>query len=189
MSRAAFSERLTHRGIVLPVVLVMLVLMTTVVLYLMRRSAVDERMAANTRDVTTVETAAQFALRFCELWLWTSPPGINPQTGRPDPPRVVLAPVAPATAAWRTNLNWTNSAVTLGASTAEVQALLPGVDEARCLIEDATAELELGASDSGNRLLLANTWRKYRITAEVQGPGAGSLRIARAQSEVRMNVN
>jgi Tfp pilus assembly protein PilX len=189
MTSRPLGERLTQRGFVLPVVLVMLVLMTTVVLYLMRRSTVDERMAANTRDVTTVDTAAQFALRFCELWLWTSPPGVAPQTGRPDPPRLVVAPVPPDTAAWRDNTNWTNTSVGLGASTAEVQALLPGIDQARCLIEDATAELEIGSDVTGNRLTLANTWRKYRITAEVQGPGSGSLRVARAQSEVRMNVN
>jgi Tfp pilus assembly protein PilX len=187
MTSRTFSERLTQRGFVLPVVLVMLVLITTVVLYLMRRGAVDERMAANARDVTTVDTAAQFALRFCELWLWTSPPGIAPQMGRPDPPQVMVAPISPATAAWLAEANWDSSSV--GLADAQVQELLPGVNRARCLIEDATAELEIASNDSGNRLSFANTWRKYRVTAEVQGPDTSPRRIARAQSEVRMNVN
>jgi Tfp pilus assembly protein PilX len=179
------SERLTQRGIVLPVVLVMLVLMTTVVLYLMRRGVVDERMAANVRGLTTVDTAAQYALRWCELWLWTSPPGIVPQTGRPNPPRTMPAPANTATAAWRVDASWTNNEVTLPAAALG----LPDVTDARCLIEDASAELELDSGLTGNRLVFANTWRKFRVTAEVGGPGPGGVRVARAQSEVRMNVN
>jgi hypothetical protein len=188
MSTQRFSDSLRQRGIVLPVVLVMLVLMTTVVLYLMRRGAVDERMAANFRDITTVDSAAHLVLRRCELMLWVSPPGLQPQPGRPDPPRVIPAPVAPAAAAWQVNANWDNSSVFIGANAAEANALMPGVAEARCLIEDATGELELSAFEQGNRLNLANQWRKYRITAEVQGQGAGALRLGRAQSEMRMTA-
>jgi hypothetical protein len=188
MGNQTLCNRLTQRGIVLPVVLVMLVLMTTVVLYLMRRGAVDERMAANFRDITTVDTAVHLVLRRCELLLWVSPPGLAPVPPRPNPPPVIPAPVAPAAAAWQVDANWTNSSVAIGASTAQVNALMPGVDEARCLIEDATDELDIGALSDGNRLDSARQWRKYRITAEVQGAGAGALRLARAQSEMRMTA-
>jgi Tfp pilus assembly protein PilX len=183
------SERLTQRGIVLPVVLVMLVLMTTVVLYLMRRGVVDERMASNVRGITTVDTAAQYALRWCELWLWTSPPGIAPQAGRPNPPRTMLAPANSATAAWRDSANWPGGASDRSVDLPATAMSVPDVTVARCLIEDASAELELGSELTGNRLEFANTWRKYRVTAEVGAPGPGGQRIARAQSEIRMNVN
>ncbi len=178
---------LRQRGIVLPVVLVMLLLMTTVVLYLMRRGTIDDRLAANARTITTMDTAAQYTLRWCELWIWTSPPGVQPQNNRPSPPRTVVAPAATATAAWIAE-DWTNNAVTVPAQDLGV----PDVNSARCLIEDAQAELVVGSdatADGGNRLEFANTWRKYRITAEVRAPGPGGDRFARAQSEVRMNVN
>ena len=194
MGNQTACDRLTQRGIVLPVVLVMLVLMTTVVLYLMRRGAVDERMAANFRDITTVDTAVHLVLRRCELLLWVSPPGLDPVPPRPKPPPVIPAPVAPAAAAWLVEANWTNSSVEIGANEAEVSELMPGVVKARCLIEDATDELDIGALVDGNRLDTARQWRKYRITAEVQGPevqgpGAGALRLARAQSEMRMTAS
>jgi hypothetical protein len=63
---------------------------------------------------------------------------------------------------------------------------------AECLIEDARAELELirdSSLDGGNVMEFVDTWRKYRITSEVTGPGPEGLRFARAQSEIRMNVN
>lgn len=176
-----------QRAFVLPIVLVILVLMTTVVLYLLRRGVVDELLASNVRAVTTMDTAAQFTLRWCELWLWTSPPGIAAQANRPNPPRVVTAPASTAAPAWL-SADWEDEGVTLPAAAVGV----PDVTDARCLIEDATAEMEFTSdlsADGGNRLQLANTWRKYRVTAEVQGPGPGGLRTGRAQSEVRMNVN
>jgi Tfp pilus assembly protein PilX len=183
------SQRLTQRGFVLPVVLVMLVLMTTVVLYVMRRGVVDERMASNVRGITTVDTAAQYALRWCELWVWTSPPGIAPETGRPNPPRTMLAPVSTATAAWRNSDNWPAGVADRSVALPATAMSVPDVTAARCLIEDASAELELGPELTGNRLEFANTWRKYRLTAEVEAPGPGGQRLARAQSEIRMNVN
>jgi len=172
-----------QRGIVLPVVLVMLLLMTITVLFLMRRGTVDELLASNVRQVTTLDTAAQFALRSCERWLWVSPPGIAPAAGNPNPPPLVTAPAAASTAAWRDNTNWTNSSVALPA--ADFGA---GVTAARCLFEDATAELEINVGNVSNTstgLNLDGTWRKFRITAEVVGNGNT---FSRAQAEVRMNV-
>jgi len=180
----ALLQRLAprQRGIVLPVVLVMLLLMTITVLFLMRRGTVDELLAANVREITTLETAAQFALRSCERWLAVSVPGLQPRPGDPDPPPVVPAPAAAANAAWRTNANWTGSGVTLPAG-----RFGPGVTAVRCLIEDATAELELVTGLTRNiptGMTLEPDWRKFRITAEVVGNNV----IGRAQSEVRMPV-
>jgi len=183
------NQRPDQRGIVLPVVLVMLMLMTITVMFLMRRGTVDELLASNVRQVTTLDTAAQFALRSCERLLWVSPPGIAPAAGDPNPPPVVTAPAANATAAWRVNANWTNSGVTLGTTPAEVTALFgDGIAAVRCLYEDASAELEINVGNVSNTstgLNLDNTWRKYRITAEVVGNGGT---FSRAQAEVRMNV-
>jgi Tfp pilus assembly protein PilX len=185
----SWKHRPGQRGIVLPVVLVMLLLMTITVLFLMRRGTVDELLASNVRQITTLDTAAQFALRSCERLLWVSPPGIQPEAGAPNPPRFMVAPAANATAAWRDNGNWTANEVTLGANQTEVTDLFgPGITAARCLFEDAGNELELAVenpSTTANSLSLEGTWRKYRITAEVAGPNGT---FGRAQAEVRMNV-
>jgi hypothetical protein len=161
----------------------MLLLMTVSVLFLMRRGAVDELLASNVRQVTTLDTAAQYALRTCERLLWRSPPGVAPAAGDPNPPPTVMAPAANATAAWRNPANWANSALTLPPTD-----FGPGVLTARCLIEDAGNELEIildNARGQENQLKLDGTWRKYRITAEVTG---SDNTFGRAQAEVRMNV-
>lgn len=178
-----------QRGIVLPAVLVMLLLMTVTVIFLMRRGTVDERIAFNVRQVTTLDTATQFALRTCERLLWVSPPGVPTVTGQPAPPGVVVAPASGGTAAWRVAANWTGNAVVLGSSANEITALFGGgIASARCLFEDAVAELDVindTPSGAANALLPANAWRKYRITAEVVGT---SGTVGRAQTEVRLAI-
>jgi Tfp pilus assembly protein PilX len=178
-----------QRGIVLPVVLVMLLMMTVTVIFLMRRGTVDERIAFNVRQVTTLDTATQFALRTCERLLWVSPPGVPVVTGNPSPPAVVVAPASNATAAWRVAANWTGNAVVLGSSANEITALFGGgVESARCLFEDAVGELDVindTPSGTANSLLPGDAWRKYRITAEVVGTGGT---IGRAQTEVRLAI-
>lgn len=182
MTALQFMRKRRQVGIVLPVVLVMLLLMTITVLLLMRRGTVDELLASNVRQITTLDTAAQFALRSCERWLWVSPPGIQPAAGAPTPPKVVVAPAAADTAAWR------NSANAADWATLPAASFGAGVTAAACLFEDASAELEINVSNVSNTstgLNLDGTWRKYRITAEVQGNGNT---VGRAQAEVRMNV-
>lgn len=187
-----FPEKfVSQRGIVLPVVLVMLVLMTTVVLFLSRRSTTDERLAANVRGAVTLDTAAQYVLRWCEMRVWLSPPGVVPRPG--DPPPLPARPAPPATSppAWSVAANWANAADFPPGD------LAPNLNigTAQCLIEDARAELDLvGEFDrsGGNSLKQEhsavdndNIWRKYRITSEVTGNTAGVMLFARAQSEVR----
>lgn len=185
--RGARADR--QRGIVLPVVLVMLLMMTVTVIFLMRRGTVDERIAFNVRQVTTLDTATQFALRTCERLLWVSPPGVPTVSGQPSPPAVVVAPASNATAAWRVAANWTGNAVVLGSSASEITGLFgAGVESARCLYEDAVAELDVindTPSGTANSLLPGNAWRKYRITAEVVGTGGT---VGRAQTEVRLAI-
>lgn len=192
-------DRSRQRGIVLPVVLVMLLLMTVTVTLLMRRGTVDELLASNVRQVTTLDTAAQHALRTCERLLWVAPPGVPVVPGDPLPPSVVVAPVrppAPAASpapAWRTSVAGDWVALPVADFDDDGDAATPSpVSAALCLFEDATAELEVvTAYLPGGTLNLDGTWRKYRITAEVQGrldwagrPNA----FGRAQAEIRMNV-
>lgn len=189
---AAARASCSQRGIVLPVVLVMLLMMTVVVIFLMRRGTVDERIAFNVRQVTTLDTAAQFALRTCERNLWCAPPGVNSadycDSSIPSP-NPVPAPANTATAAWRVNANWTNNQRNLGSNAAEITALFgAGVTAARCLFEEAQAELDIlndSPSGTASALLPDDEWRKYRITAEVIGTDGST---GRAQTEVRFAI-
>lgn len=189
------SRRQAQRGIVLPVVLVMLLLMTVTVLLLMRRGAVDELLASNVRQVVSMESAAQFALRGCERLFWRSPPGIAPTAGNPLPPPAVCVPpviggVACArTETDRTRTQWREPANDPFWVTLPVASLGNGVAAARCLVEDASGELELlrQTKDTSeiDKIVPDESWRKFRITVEVQSE-AGTF--ARAQSEVRRNL-
>ncbi len=60
-------------GVVLPVVLVVLTILTGLVVTQVRRSATDERLAANTRESVMMDSAVQTALRWCE-WRVTGAP-------------------------------------------------------------------------------------------------------------------
>jgi hypothetical protein len=193
------SNRVASRGFVLPVVLVMLVVMTTLVLFNMRRSVIDERLAANVRQVVSMETAATYALRYCEVMLTVSPPGRAALPGLPDPPRTVDAPPQGAPVpAWRDWTNWSITPVGLPNPlnrTVVIDASVLGADVERgeCLFEDATDELvflNTTPTVANNAPDMPANWQKYRITAEVQGAAApGQLRVARAQSELRISVN
>lgn len=173
------GRRRWARGFVLPSVLIILVLMTIVVLFMMRRGTIDERLAANARSAATIDASAQFALRLCELWVAGAQPGSG--ATNPEPPPSLTAPVraddGTTRPAWVLGANWTASAATLPVD------LMPGIDAARCLVEDAREELVFLDLPSGNSLPIdeREVWRKYRISAEVR---AGT-RFARAQSEVR----
>ncbi len=85
-----------HRmmGVVLPVVLVVLTVLTGLVVTQIRRGAVDERLAANTRESVQLDSSVQTVLRWCEAAIT-----LAPQT---------IATVAPATSAtapaWDKNL-------------------------------------------------------------------------------------
>lgn len=188
------SDLLRQRGIVLPVVLVMLVLMTSVVLYMMRRGAIDERMAANMRGNTTVDAAAAYTLRFCETALWQRPPGVEPAAGVTDNPvPSVPAPPTGNPAAWQVDALWNDANLRITLPNSLLGANMPDVTQAWCLIEDATPELDPApielASNVSGAPVQDNTLRKFRITAEVVAPGAGVDRVSRMQSEVRMYVN
>lgn len=188
-----FAARLRARGFVLPVVLVMLVVMSTVVLLMIRRGTIDERLAANVASVVTMDTGTNYALRTCERWIRRSTTGVI------LPPPTVAAALPTASAPlWRDATQW--------GSAAELPADFygPGVDAARCLVEQGSAELVgAGAQPDGagndpfkefketndNQMAIEYEFAKFRITAEASGPGRDGVRLARAQSEMRIRTN
>lgn len=180
-----------HRmmGVVLPVVLVVLTILTGLVVTQIRRTAVDERLAANTRESVQLDSSVQTVLRWCEA-------------------RITLAPqrtavVAPGTAltapAWaKTSANWTTTANNLDFSGGA--NLLPGLNaDPSCVIENATCELsppisptgQVGTSACQGNGELDARWRKFRITARVATPApdmVGATRFTFAQSELRLFI-
>ena len=87
-------------GVVLPVVLVVLVVVTTLVLTQVRRGTVDERLAGNWSRSISGETSAESTLRWCEMELQREPRLWD---------GVILAANFAATPAWRTN-TWNQAA-------------------------------------------------------------------------------
>ena len=67
-------------GVVLPVVLVVLTVLTGLVVTQVRRGALDERLAGNTRRVN-LDGAAQTVLRWCEARVILAP--LNTVTVQP----------------------------------------------------------------------------------------------------------
>jgi hypothetical protein len=168
------------RGMVLPVVVVLLAVLTGVIAAQMKRAATDERIAANARESTALENAAQTTLRWCE-WLVVERPG-----------RSVMAAGTATTPAWRLPSNWSDAA---SVSFTGIRPLPGKTADSRCVIEDATCELQPPVSpagmDAGGCNGIDSRWRKYRITARVRA-GMPDLRSgyleSMAQSELRVFV-
>lgn len=165
-------------GVVLPVVLVVLTLLTALVVTQVRRSAIDERLAANATETVMLDSAAQTVLRWCEARIVSAP--------------LDTAVVAPGTTtpAWRIAANWNTTTNSLDFSGV---TLLPGVNaNPSCVIEDATCELSPPISPTGQITTGCNgidpRWRKFRITARVSVPALdmGGNRFMFAQSELRV---
>jgi Tfp pilus assembly protein PilX len=165
-------------GVVLPVVLIVLTVLTGLVVTQVRRSAIDERLAANATETVLLDSAAQTVLRWCEARIVTQPFA------------TALADPSTTTPPWRVAANWTNTTKSLDFTTAG----LPGITGApACVIEEATCELTPPISPTGQTATGCNgidpRWRKYRITARVAVPALdmmGGNRFMFAQSELRI---
>ena len=91
-------------GVVLPVVLVVLTVLTGLVVTQIRRSAVDERLAANTRESVQLDHSVQTVLRWCEARITLAPQ----RTATVTPSTVAQPP------AWaRASANWTDTTKSL----------------------------------------------------------------------------
>ena len=165
-------------GVVLPVVLVVLTVLTGLVVAQMRRTSTDERLAANVRESVMLDNAVQTALRWCEWQVIERPRNTVNVAG------------TPATPAWRIDANWSDATSLNFAGT----ALAPGQsDDPACIIEDATCELQPPISPTGMDTAGCNgidsRWRKFRITARVRVTAPDlpdGVREMMAQSELRL---
>lgn len=161
------------RGLVMPMVLVLLLIVTLIVVAQLRRGLVDERFAGALRTNTVSDTAAQTVLRWCELRM-----SVAPETTVQVP-----APATAQLAAWRDPNNWV-AARTLAFPGAD----LPGITTSQCLIERADDELVGSLSDTGLAIdpTGMSRWLKFRITARVLREAGG---FDHAQSELRLYLN
>ncbi len=172
-----------QRGYLLPVVLTVLVIATGLIIALLRRTEVDERIAGNTREALSMDVAAQTVLRWCELQVTAAPRRVPMVNGNANAP------------AFRVDANWTgtNSLVFTGAELAGM--VNEGTEVPRCIVEDATAELQPPISDSGQTQDGPNgidgRWRKFRLTARVISEQnlTGLRRAQFAQSELRLYID
>lgn len=189
---SAFSRsrsRQAHRmiGVVLPVVLVVLTVLTGLVVTQIRRNAVDERLAANTRESIQLDSAVQTILRWCEAAVTVAPQNVR------------TVPLEPANQppAWdRTSANWNPGPTSFEFTGTTAQLGLPNVNiNPSCVIEAATCELLPPISPTGQTLTgcggIDPRWRKFRITARVStpAPDMGGTRTVFAQSEVRLFID
>jgi hypothetical protein len=181
--RHGLPVRRRMMGVVLPVVLVILTILTGLVVTQVRRGTIDERLAANTRESVMLEDAAQTTLRYCE-WRVVQ---------RPD--NTAVADGAGGVPAWRVAANWTNTLNSLDFSGLGML----GANEAgapACVIENATCELQPEIGRTGLPADGCNgihpRWRKFRITARVllDAPDLpNGRRETLSQSEVRLLID
>jgi Tfp pilus assembly protein PilX len=175
-------------GVVLPVVLVVLTVLTGLVVTQIRRSTIDERLAANTRESVHLDSSVQTVLRWCEARVTQQPQGTITVTPAPDNTSLP---------AWdATSANWNNATSLDFQGGAAVWGLTA---DPSCVIEDATCELappisptgQTGASACPGNGDLDPRWRKFRITARVVAPAVdmiGGNRTMYAQSELRLFI-
>jgi hypothetical protein len=168
-------------GVVLPVVLVILTVLTGLIVTQVRRGTTDERLAANARESVLLDGAVQTYLRICEDAVMRTPFNIVNVAGNPTTP------------AWRIAGNWAD------ASSLNVTGitLVTGMSgDPTCIVEDATCDLQPPISPTGMNASGCNgidaRWRKFRITARIRidAPDLpGGVREMMSQSELRLYTN
>jgi hypothetical protein len=181
ISRPSRAARHRMIGVVLPVVLVILTVLTGLVVTQVRRGTTDERLAANARESVQLDGAVQTYLRICEDAVMRTPFNIVNVAGNATTP------------AWRIPGNWAD-AVSLNVTGMTLVAGMTG--DPTCIVEDATGELQPIASrtgmDQGGGITLDPRWKKFRITARIRidAPDLpGGFREMMSQSELRLYTN
>ncbi len=175
----------TQRGVVLPIVLVVMMVVTMLVLTQVRRGTLDERLAHNWSRSISGQTTAETVLRQCEA--------VVLQVERTGWDKVLLSSVAntAGTPAWKSALDPAKI------KTIPPADLPPGATNGICIIEDATDELIPDIHDTGPAAASRGvagvdpSMRKTRFTSAVTFPDStafGSVTY-RSQSEVRWMIN
>ncbi|MCE2985612.1 MAG: hypothetical protein LW849_07735 [Burkholderiales bacterium] len=163
------SPRL-QQGLVLPIVLIMMVILTSLVITQVRRSTIDQQLAVNSRGYSLAESALQSVLRKCERDLLRQGDAPEPAAGNP---------------AWRDAAQWANNMLNLDS---DVKVDYPGIQQNYgCLLEDASAELQPPMTNEDfSPEQQDRGWRKYRVTARVTLVSGQQLHL---QSELRYDRN
>ena len=175
-----------QRGVILPIVLVVMMVVTTLVITQVRRATVDERLAGNWSRLVSGETASESMLRLCEHVV------INVERDRWDSKYQSTDFVN--TPAWQVPLAQLDPTM-IKVLTQDILDILPTRATAgRCIIENATSEL-LAVQDQGSDYEHSGTagsgrnsnLRKYRFTSAVtfaEATAFGGVTYY-SQSEVR----
>jgi hypothetical protein len=173
-----------QRGVILPIVLVVMMVVTTLVITHVRRGIVDERLASNWSNSISSQTATESVLRLCELRVLTV------ERHAWDTPLPSTQFNINGVPAWRSN-------VAANLKKTVPPADLPnGVSSAECIIENATEELtpdlNLASSNEQNRGRsgIEPNLRKYRFTAVLTFPDSTAFGAVtyRSQSEIRWMI-
>lgn len=168
MNKKSIPQSL-QQGIVLPIVLVMMVILTSLVISQVRRGTVDQRLAVNSRDYAFAEAALQTVLRRCEAELLEVGDAAAPAVGNP---------------AWRDPNEWATKTLKLDSDNA---VAFPAVENYGCLLENATDEMPPAITSSNLSAESRNEdMRKYRITARVVLRTGQQVHL---QSELRFDRN
>lgn len=179
MKRIALGVQ-RSRGIVLPLSLIMLVIVTLLAAVAIRGVTTEERIAANLRSSAVGFEMAELALRHCEGIVWN---GEDP-TGTIKLDAVKFVDSPPLGSRWNpptsANANWSDPVSSLAPPPAQVP---PGVAPPRCMIEEA-----LGDS-GGYTIKFARGTRPamYVVTARGFGDGTTTNFPATVQSQLRPN--
>lgn len=109
---AGVCSKSTEDGVVLPVALILLVIISFAGILAVRNATVTEQMSNNLRTNVQAQQAAEAALRYCELVAIASKDSSAKQYDA-DEAKILSAAIDSAnsaTAAWRTVGNWTSTA-------------------------------------------------------------------------------
>lgn len=178
--------RFRQRGVVLPIVLVVMMVVTMLVVTQVRRGTVDERLAGNWSRAISGQTAAESLVRYCEAHLFAN----QFAEARGWKNRVPSENYTNLNqSAWSAGIPLTDR-ITFAADILPQQGAT-----ATCIVEDATSELvgsifqQVSGTPGGAGITDPYLW-KYRITVLLTLPDATAFGnvVYRAQSEIRFLI-
>lgn len=175
------GSRRRVRGVVLPIVLVVMMVVTMLVVTQVRRGTVDERMAGNWTRAIEGQARAESLLRYCEASMFAA----NNEQAKNRRNLVLTENYNQGTPAWKSNLP-ANGAIPFAAD------VLPAGATATCVVEDASSDLlpSFYQQRSGTAGVPLAELLKYRFTVSLTMPDAnlfGST-VYTVQSEVRFGI-
>jgi type IV pilus assembly protein PilX len=177
-----------HRGLVLPMVLVLLVVMSFAGLLAARRSATVEEITNNSRVNQVAWLSAQSGLRHCEAVVIDSVESGNrfDAATKNRVQATALQSPTDASAAWNRLANWSDSSpvlITAPMADANASAALQAAPAPRCMAQALQGNrylitargLSTGATVNNDGLLLggAEVWLQSVISPEVPIRSAG----------------